>query len=91
MNITLEEFLTPEALPTMGNRIRALRRYAGMTQRALAVTINTTVSMVVAYEHDRHTPRLDIAYRLADALSTSFAFLACLTDDPSPNTNYIKE
>ena len=47
--------------------------------------------MVSAYENDRHTPRLDIAYRLADALGTSFAFLTCLTDDPSPNHNYIKE
>ena len=71
MNITLEEFLTPETLPTMGKRIRALRRYAGTTQRALAVSINTTVSMVSAYENDRHIPRLDIAYRLADALGTS--------------------
>nr|DAK92705.1 MAG TPA: helix-turn-helix domain protein [Caudoviricetes sp.] len=91
MNITLEEFLTPEALPTMGKRIRALRRYAGMTQRALAVTINTSVSTVASYENDRHTPRVDIVYRLADALGTSFAFLVCLTDNPSPDTNYIKE
>ncbi len=49
------------------NRIRELRAENGeMTQQALADAIGVTRQTVVAIEHEKYSPSLEVAFRIAD-------------------------
>lgn len=49
------------------NRIRELRAENGeMTQQALADAIGVTRQPVVAIEHEKYSPSLEVAFRIAD-------------------------
>lgn len=75
--------LDPSSLDTFGKRMRAVRRWNGITQKSLAEAIHVTQEAVSTYELDKITPTLQTALRIADALHTSFAFLSCVTDNPN--------
>lgn len=75
--------LEPSSLDTFGKRMRAVRRWQGITQKALAEEIHVTQEAISTYERDKITPNLQTALRIADALHTSFAFLSCVTDNPN--------
>ena len=75
--------LEPSSLDTFGKRMRAVRRWQGITQKALAEEIHVTQEAISTYENDKIMPSLQTAIRIADALHTTIAFLACITDNPN--------
>nr|WP_292063376.1 helix-turn-helix transcriptional regulator [Brevundimonas sp. UBA7664] len=51
----------------MSNRIRELRFHAGeMTQADLAARIGMTRQTIVAIEHNKYSPSLEAAFRIAE-------------------------
>ncbi len=51
------------------NNIRALRFAAGeMTQAELADAVGVTRQTIIAIEHGRYSPSLEVAFRIAGAL-----------------------
>jgi transcriptional regulator with XRE-family HTH domain len=60
----------------MGQRLRELRRRAGLTQEALARRIDVSGDTVRKWERGKRTPILDTAARLCDALGCSLDELA---------------
>lgn len=75
--------LEPSSLDTFGKRMRAVRRWQGITQKSLAEEIHVTQEAISTYEHDKIMPSLQTAIRIADALHTTLAFLSCITDHPN--------
>jgi len=54
--------------PNISNSIRALRFHAGeMTQAALAERVGVTRQTIIAIEQGRHSPSLEVAFRIAAA------------------------
>jgi putative transcriptional regulator len=52
------------------NNIRALRFHAGeMTQQELAERVGITRQTVIAIEHGKYAPSLEVAFRIARAFS----------------------
>ncbi|MDR2296269.1 MAG: helix-turn-helix domain-containing protein [Clostridiales Family XIII bacterium] len=62
-------------LGTFGDRIRALRKRKGLSQKVLADSIGTRESTISRYENDRRTYQWDSLIKLADALDTSVDYL----------------
>ncbi len=55
--------------PNVSNTIRQLRRDASeMTQAVLAERVGVTRQTIVAIEHGRYSPSLEVAFRIAFAL-----------------------
>ena len=75
--------LEPSSLDTFGKRMRAVRRWHGITQKALAEETHVTQEAISTYEHDKIMPSLKTAIRIADALHTTLSFLSCITDNPN--------
>jgi transcriptional regulator with XRE-family HTH domain len=61
--------------PTMGTRIRALRRARGMTQDQLAAACGVTRSAVAQWETDRAGQLRGNITRIAEALDASVEYL----------------
>ena len=55
----------------LGNRIKAARHRAGISQRALAARLGVSAGAVAQWELGSHAPALQKLSKLADALSTS--------------------
>ena len=49
----------------MKQRLREIRTEAGLTQADLATKLNVSRQAVIALETDKHSPSLDLAYRIA--------------------------
>lgn len=60
---------------TFGERLRAARERAGMTQDALASASGVKVGTVYRYEKDSQEPRLGVIQSLADALDCDAGWL----------------
>lgn len=58
-----------------GNKLRALRTEAGMTQTDLAKRLNITKSVVSYYELQERTPSPDVLIKLADIFHVSTDYL----------------
>lgn len=58
-----------------GDKLRALRTEAGMTQTDLAKRLNITKSVVSYYELQERTPSPDVLIRLADIFHVSADYL----------------
>ncbi|MDR2355604.1 MAG: helix-turn-helix domain-containing protein [Clostridiales Family XIII bacterium] len=71
-------------LGTIGERIRALRKKKGMSQKALAARIGIQESTLSRYENDKRTYQWDGLLRLADALDTSVDYLLGRTTLSAP-------
>lgn len=49
----------------MTQRLREIRTEAGLTQADLAAKLNVSRQAVIALESDKHSPSLDLAYRIS--------------------------
>lgn len=58
-----------------GDKLRALRTEAGMTQTDLAKRLNITKSVISYYELQERTPSPDVLIRLADIFHVSTDYL----------------
>lgn len=68
--------------PIFGQRLAALRRGKGLSQRELAEKLNTTREAIDYYERRAQNPTLDLIQRLAEALDVTVAEL--LGSEPQP-------
>ena len=59
-------------MQTIGKQLAAARTAKGMTQEALAQTVNVTRSTISSWERDRTQPDLDALRRLSEALEFNF-------------------
>ena len=55
----------------MENRIRELRKAAGMSQEELARRCGVTRQTINAIENNKYDPTLALAFRLSEALETT--------------------
>lgn len=67
---------------TIGERIRALREDADMSQKELAQNSEITEATLSRYENDLREPKASVLIRLATELNTSTDFLLGRTDLP---------
>lgn len=70
------------------NRLRALRKNAGLTQLELAQRLDLTSTAIGAWEAGRAKPRLDKLEQLASILGTSAYYLLNGEEPPSPDFSY---
>lgn len=68
--------------PIFGQRLAALRRGKGLSQRELAAKLNTTREAIDYYERRAQNPTLDLIQKLAEALEVTLAEL--LGSEPQP-------
>jgi len=61
----------PKPAPTLGQRIEAARKAAGLTRRALALLVDTSEMYLYQLERDKRGPSLAILRRIAQALGVS--------------------
>ena len=54
------------------NQIRQLRTQAGLTQQDFAALVGATRQTIVAIEAEKYAPSLELAFRMARALSVPF-------------------
>ena len=57
------------------NQIRQLRIQAGLTQQELANFVGATRQTILAIEAEKYAPSLELAFRMARALSVPFETL----------------
>ncbi len=72
---------------TFGNRLRALRKKAGLTQEQLAEAVNVSLKTVQRWEFDKRQPRMEEIKALAKALGVSEADL--LNDTPQNSGEWV--
>lgn len=65
-----------------GDRLRALREAARLTQLELAERIGGSESMIWRYEQGKREPGISVLARLASFFSVTSDYLIGLTDDP---------
>ncbi len=65
----------------MENKIRELRRAAGLRQEDLAERLGVTRQTIIAIENDKYDPSLGLAIRLARLLRTSVEELFHLPEE----------
>ena len=72
-------------MSTFSDRLAAILRKKGMTQKQLAQITNITESAMSYYVKGARTPSGDILTKIAVALDTSTDYLLGITDDPGTN------
>ena len=82
-------------MSTFSDRLAAILRKKGMTQKQLAQITNITESAMSYYVKGARTPSGDILTKIAVALGTSTDYLLGITDDPetskkSPELHYLQ-
>ena len=65
----------------MENKIRELRKAAGMRQEDLAEYLGVTRQTVIAIENDKYDPSLALAMRMARLLGTTVEELFRLSEE----------
>ena len=70
-------------MQTIGERIRSLREYNGISQVKLADMVGITKMTLSKYEHNLSEPRGMVIALLSESLNTSADYLLGLTEDPS--------
>ena len=70
-------------------RLKALRKNKGVTQKQLSTSINVTERAVVAYESGKSKPAFDVINSLADYFDVSTDYLLGRTDNK--NLHRVKE
>jgi len=65
---------------TFGERISVLRKQLKLSQNDLAKKIGTSAPIVGRYEREEIKPSIDVASKLADALSVSLDYLLGKSD-----------
>jgi transcriptional regulator with XRE-family HTH domain len=70
-------------MPTFAERLRDLRKRAGLTQAQLATASGVPLGSIRNYEQGQREPYWDVAFRLVGALGVSVdSFADCV--DPAP-------
>ena len=67
-----------------GNRLRELRKAAGMKQQELANLLDVTTTQVSDIERGNTTTSMARLYQLCEYFNVSADYLLGLTDDPEP-------
>ena len=74
-----------------GQRLRKLRKDAGLTQSALAEKLGIGQSTLAEYESGRVIPTATVVAITAKFFGVSADYLLGLTDNPSPNKGELPE
>lgn len=69
---------------TFGQKLKALRESASMTQVELAERLGVSRSAVGMYERDQREPDLDMIEAIADVFNVSMAMLTERKEEPQP-------
>jgi len=72
----------------LGERLRALRESAGLSQEQLALDIESSEPQIWRYEKGKSKPGADVVKKLARYFHVSADYLLGVTNDPSENLNY---
>jgi transcriptional regulator with XRE-family HTH domain len=73
------------AMPTFAERLRELRKRAGLTQAQLAQSSGVPLGSIRNYEQGQREPYWNVAFRLASALGVSVeSFSDCVEPTDSP-------
>lgn len=78
-------------MPTMGERIRELRKARGITADEVTRQLRMSSATIWRWESGKHIPPPARIYQLAEILKTSPAYLRGEIDDPSPPNEEIGE
>lgn len=71
-------------MPTFAERLRDLRKRAGLTQAQLATASGVPLGSIRNYEQGQREPYWDVAFRLVGALGVSVeSFADCVDGIPS--------
>ncbi|MDR1135232.1 MAG: helix-turn-helix domain-containing protein [Clostridiales Family XIII bacterium] len=68
----------------IGDRIKELRTYRGMTQKELAESVGVKEATLSRYENDQRIQSWEILSQIADVFDTSVDYLLCRTAEPAP-------
>ncbi|MHC5310553.1 helix-turn-helix domain-containing protein [Myroides sp. LJL116] len=72
---------------TFGKKIALLRKELGLSQRELAKSLHTSVSVISRYERDEMIPSVDTAKKIAELLGSTVGYLLGETE----NVNLFKD
>ena len=65
----------------MKNRVKELRKNAGMTQQELAGLVHVSSRTIIPLEQGQYNPSLLLAYRIATVFGTTVEDLYCLREN----------
>jgi len=71
------------------NKVRELRIQHAMTQRQLAKCVGVSRQTVNAIESNKHTPSLEVAFRIADVFETAVDCLFAFDYEGKPNFSIV--
>lgn len=69
------------------NRLKELRQKANITQKELALSINTSQQNIAFYEKGERKPKHEMVEKLADFFNVSTDYLLGKTDIPDPDSD----
>ena len=70
-------------MPTLGKRIREIRKFSGMTQQELAEKSNLSMMSIRRYENGSRTPNFETLQKIACALNVKFDEILHVNQLPS--------
>ena len=65
----------------MKNRVKELRKNAGMTQQELAGLVHVSSRTIISLEQGQYNPSLLLAYRIATVFGTTVEDVYCLREN----------
>ena len=69
------------------NRLKELRQKANITQKELALSINSSQQNIAFYEKGERKPKHEMVEKLADFFNVSTDYLLGKTDIPDPDSD----
>jgi len=76
---------------TIGNRVKELRTYEGITQAKLARIIGVKPKTVSAYENNSSFPSLNVVVKAATHFNVSVDYILCRTNNPKSHEMKLPE
>lgn len=76
---------------TVGNRIRAARKKAGLTQAELAAKLGISYQGVAQWENDLRNPKFETLLRIATALRTPIEDLLALSPEKKAEIKFVED
>lgn len=71
----------------LGQRIKAAREQAGLTQLAFALAMHYSPGSVSRWENGRNTPDMETLMQIADVLGRPVSYFTAALDRPVPSNN----
>lgn len=75
----------------IGNKIKQIRKQAGLTQKELAKQLGTTQQNLAQYENGKRKPKIETLQKIADALDIKLSELISLNDAIGSTLEVIEE